>query len=94
MANNIIHADGVRFAVSSSAPPARNLLSSRHALVQAISQPGVAAPARFACVCQRQTALSGGKSAPALAWCWVTFAEQGMVISRERRSRSRDTKNR
>ena len=26
------------------------------------------------------------KSAHALAWCWVTFAEQSMVISRERRS--------
>jgi len=31
--------------------------------------------------------LPSGKSAPALAWCWVTFAEQSMVISRERRIR-------
>ena len=43
MASDIIHAEGVRFAVPSSAPPARNLLSSRHALVQPISLPGVAA---------------------------------------------------
>jgi len=42
-ASDIIHAEGVRFAVPSSALPARKLLSLRHALVQQISQPGVAA---------------------------------------------------
>jgi len=43
MVSDIIHAEGVRFAVSSSAPPTRNLLSSEHALVQPISLPGVTA---------------------------------------------------
>jgi len=42
MASDIIHAEGVRLAVPSSAPSTRNLLSSRHALVQQTSQPGVA----------------------------------------------------
>jgi hypothetical protein len=45
MASDIIHAEGVRFAVPSSAPLARNLLNSLHALVQPMSQPGVAAQA-------------------------------------------------
>jgi hypothetical protein len=42
MASDIIHAEGVRFAIPSSAPQARNLLRLRHALVKPISQPGVA----------------------------------------------------
>jgi hypothetical protein len=33
-ASDFIHAEGVRFAVPSSAPQARNLLSSRHELVK------------------------------------------------------------
>src|SRR6266700_2040401 len=40
---DIIHAEGERFAIPSSAPQARNLLSLRHALVKPISQPRVAA---------------------------------------------------
>jgi len=40
-------------------------------------------------ICPAANVLPTGKSAPALAWCWVTFAEQSMVISRERRSMTR-----
>jgi len=48
MASDIIHAEGVRFAVPSSAPQARNLLSSGHVLAEPISEPECVAGG-FAC---------------------------------------------
>jgi hypothetical protein len=33
-----------------------------------------------------KTAFAGGKARFTYSWCWVTFGEQSMVISRERRS--------
>jgi hypothetical protein len=42
MASDIIHAEGVRFAIHHPRRQARNLISSRNALVLSISEPGVA----------------------------------------------------
>src|SRR5438552_3186620 len=58
MASDIIHAEGVRFAVPSSAPPARNLLSSRHALVQPISQTGSCCGAGSPVICPAANGLA------------------------------------
>src|ERR1039458_4373732 len=86
--SDIIHAEGVRFAVPSSAPQARNALSLREdirALSKSISHRSAAPPGSHVICLRAKSALPSGKSATSFRWWWVTFGEQSRVISRERR---------
>src|ERR1017187_9155734 len=87
-ASDIIHAEGVRFAVPSSAPQARNALSLREdirALGKSISHRSAAPPGSHVICLRAKAALPSGKSATSFRWWWVTFGEQSRVISRQRR---------
>src|ERR1035437_3238815 len=88
--SDIIHAEGVRFAVPSSAPQARNALSLREdirALGKSISHRSAAPPGSHVICLRAKAALPSGKSATSFRRWWVTFGEQSRVISRERRRR-------
>ena len=89
-ASNIIHAEGVRGAVSSSAPQARKVLSLREdiwARVKTAKTGSVARRGLARILPVGKKVQPGGKGVLTWPWCWVTFGEQSMVISRERRSR-------
>src|SRR6266571_5350179 len=88
-AGDIIHAEGVRAAVPSSAPQPRKLLSLRKEIclpMRTINHWGVARPGSRVICPRAKKDLPGGKGPVAWLWCWVTFGEQSMVISRECRS--------
>ena len=87
-ASNIIHAEGVRGAVSSSAPQARKVLSLREdiwARVKTAKTGSVARRGLARILPVGKKVQPGGKGVLTWPWCWVTFGEQSMVISRERR---------
>jgi hypothetical protein len=88
-ASDIIHAEGVRGDFPSSAPKARNALTSQEEAACADErldaggrqgQPAQHLP------CGKKALLPGDKTPPNWPWWWVTFGEQGRVISRECRS--------
>src|ERR1017187_5389213 len=88
-ASNIIHAEGVRGAVSSSAPQARKVLSLREdiwARVKTAKTGSVARRGLARIFPVGKKVQPGGKGVLTWPWCWVTFGEQSLVISRERRS--------
>ena len=86
-ASDIIHAEGVRFAVPSSAPLARKVLTLRKDIrvpMKTANCPSSAGAGPHVSCPLAKTALAGGKSQFTWPWCWVTFGEQSMVISRAR----------
>ena len=89
-ASNIIHAEGVRGDFPSSAPKARNPLTSHEEAAcagEGIDGRWAVASLHSICRAARKALLPGGKTPPNWRWWRVTFGEQSRVISRERRRR-------
>jgi hypothetical protein len=87
-ASDIIHAEGVRFAVGSSAPQARKVLSLREDIgvpVRTTNHPTAGQARSAPCLARRQNGVARRQMVFTWPWCWVTCGEQSMVISRERR---------
>jgi hypothetical protein len=81
----------VRFVLLSSAPEARKVFSAWEGIraPRKTNNRTTAGEAVRTCLARGQEqAFAGGKEHFTSPWCWVTFGEQSMVISRERRSPS------
>src|SRR5262249_9594450 len=82
----IIHAEGVRFAFSSSGPDARKLFRFHEGVPRTARKPtnsllpGDKLPPGFA---DWQRLLARWQSYLVDKWCWVTLGKQSRVISRE-----------
>jgi hypothetical protein len=79
MASDIIHAEGVRVAVPSSALQARKALSLQADLcvpMKTINHRGVMRLGSHVICPLAKTALPGGKGPFTWSWCWVTFGER------------------
>jgi hypothetical protein len=79
----------VRFVLLSSAPEARKVFSAWEGIraPRKTNNRTTAGEAVRTCLARGQEqAFAGGKEHFTSPWCWVTFGEQSMVISRERRS--------
>src|ERR1039458_687007 len=88
-ASDIIHAEGVRGDFPSSAPKARNPLTSHEEAACAgerIDRRRAVASPHSICRAARKALLPGGKTPPNWRWWWVTFGEQSRIISPECRS--------
>ena len=85
-ASDIIHAEGVRGDFPSSAPKARNPLTSHEEAAcagEGIDGRRAAASLHSICRAARKALLPGGKTPPNWRWWRVTFGEQSRVISPE-----------
>jgi hypothetical protein len=88
-ANDIIHAEGVRGDFPSSAPKARNALTSQEEAAcvgERLDAGGRQGQPAQHLPCDKKALLPGDKTPPNWPWWWVTFGEQSRVISRECRS--------
>src|SRR5258706_15843425 len=85
-ASNIIHAEGVRVVLPSSAPKARNALMSQQGTAgrgEMIDRRKAEGPRREAFARGQESGLPANRALPNQGGWWVTFGEQSRSISRE-----------